>query len=304
MPPLGPRLPSDLSVELAWIPVEEDAAAHEGDAAREPRHAVDVVGCQDDRDAQLAVQTGQQRVELPPRGRVHPARRLVEDQEVRIGHKALRDEHALRLSARQLADAAVPQVADIKEAQHFLRLLAVPSTQSLERLRPGRSAEQDRLEDRRGEIRIRGLRPLRDIPDAPQALRMDGLAEQADGPAGGLLEAEGQGGEDAPALRDQADAALGTAMGRQLVDPGAAERDASGPCRHQAGDRLQQRGLPGPVRPEESEEFLAGDAEIDAVDGADAAWVLDDDVVELDHGLSCIRHGSASDPVGKGHPTS
>ena len=76
------------------------ALAHDIDAIGEAPHDAKVVGDEDDRHAELALQFGQEHQDLRLDGYVERRRRLVGDQDVGIVGQGHRDHDALALAAR------------------------------------------------------------------------------------------------------------------------------------------------------------------------------------------------------------
>src|SRR5581483_5373663 len=58
---------------------------------------------------------------------------------------------------------------------------------------------------------------------------------------------------------------------RQTVQPLAVEPDRAGIGREVPGEEVEQRGLAGPVRPDQGPALARSEAQVDAVDGADPA---------------------------------
>jgi hypothetical protein len=77
---------------------DDPAAIDDGDAVAEHLGLVHVVGREQDRAAVLA-EAAQQVPQLPPRLRVEPGRRLVEEQEVGFAGQRAGEREALLLSA-------------------------------------------------------------------------------------------------------------------------------------------------------------------------------------------------------------
>src|SRR5215813_6296727 len=90
--------------EIVGAPVEDEAAIEAGELGHFLRDDADVVAHQDERHVALAIQVVQQGVEARLRLRIHAARRLVQDQEFRLGDERPGDEHALLLPDRERAD--------------------------------------------------------------------------------------------------------------------------------------------------------------------------------------------------------
>src|SRR5436190_14688869 len=179
-----------MSLEGDRVPVEEQGPAQERDPAGEFRHAVDLVGRQDDRDPEVPVQLNKDEVDSPRRLDVHAARGLIEDQELGLADQRLRDEDSLGLAAGQPADPPAPEVVDVQQRQDLLRLLAFATRHTPERAGPGRPAEEDRLQDRGREIRVSGLGPLGNISETPEAFGTDRATEEPDGTSCWLLQAQ------------------------------------------------------------------------------------------------------------------
>src|SRR4029079_17322735 len=87
--------------ELGGRAVEDDAAADEDDALDESLHGAEFVRDVEDGDAESLVQLAEERAEGLLRVDVDTGGRLVEDEEVRLAGKRLRDERALLLATRE-----------------------------------------------------------------------------------------------------------------------------------------------------------------------------------------------------------
>ena len=80
---------------------------------------------------------------------------------------------------------------------------------------------------------------------------------------------DAQPGEDAPALRHVGDAARHDLVGGAAVEQLALEGDGAGARGHEPGDDAHQRGLAGPVRPDDGDGLAGLDAKADIPEGGE-----------------------------------
>ena len=136
------------------------------DAGRAFRR-VRIVRHHDDRLLVLAIQALQQRQHFRARLRVEVARRLVREQERRIGHDRARDRHALLLSARQLPGivaGAVGEPHDAEGGHHVVAALLLREAREQQR-------QLDVLERRQHGNEVVQLEDEPDVPRAPRRER-------------------------------------------------------------------------------------------------------------------------------------
>ncbi|MDQ0259286.1 hypothetical protein J2W20_001174 [Sinomonas atrocyanea] len=109
------RLPAEVGEPLHR---DQPAFPHDADALGDALDVAEDVGGEEDGAASPGV-LAQQRVELPLDEGVEPARRLVEDEEVRLGHE--REDHGQlpAVAAREGADA--PREVESEPLGHSLR---------------------------------------------------------------------------------------------------------------------------------------------------------------------------------------
>src|SRR5207249_8693144 len=97
-------------------------------------------------------------------------------------------------------------------------------------------------------------------------------------------------------LVDAFDPELARLRGRAQLDALAEEAHAPGARRMEAGDDLDERGLPGAVVADEPHDLVRVDGERDVVEGARRAVVLRDSL-QLHHGRGRVsRHGTSLRP--------
>ena len=95
-----------------------DHAAVQADDARQVRgDPVEVVRREDDRQP-AGVEVVEQVQDLVAQAHVDARRRLVHEQQLGLAEQRARDEHALLLAARQLADVAIGEIADVELREH------------------------------------------------------------------------------------------------------------------------------------------------------------------------------------------
>ena len=82
--------------------LDDLAGVHHGDTVRDARHDAEIVGDEDEGDAELALKIGEEAQNLRLDGHVERRRRLVGDEEVGVAHERHRDHHALAEPARKL----------------------------------------------------------------------------------------------------------------------------------------------------------------------------------------------------------
>ena len=103
------------------------ALAHDIDAVGEAPHDAEIVGDEDDRHAELALQLGQQHQDLRLDGDVERRRRLVGDQDVGVVGERHGDHHALALAARHFVRIGFHPplgIGNMHQPQQLERLLA------------------------------------------------------------------------------------------------------------------------------------------------------------------------------------
>src|ERR671937_2358828 len=114
--------------EFGGRSVEDDLAAHEHDPLNESLDRAELVGDVQDGDVEVAVELLEQRGERLLRLDIDPSRRLVEDEELRIGRQRLRDERALLLSARQGRQPPPRETREINAFDCLTHCLAITTS--------------------------------------------------------------------------------------------------------------------------------------------------------------------------------
>ena len=91
-----------MKTAAAGAALDHLAGIHHRDAVGDARDDAEIVGDQDHRHAELALQVGEQTQDLRLDRDVERGRRLVGDDQVGIAHQRHRDHHALAQPAREL----------------------------------------------------------------------------------------------------------------------------------------------------------------------------------------------------------
>ncbi len=148
--------------------VRHDAAVAEADDARAVLRDLVLVRDDDDRDAALALELLKDLHHLDTGARVEVARRLVREQDRRLGHQRARDRHALLLAARQLIRMMVRAVGEPDRGERRHRLLPSLARRALVAVVEQR--QLDVLDGRRSRQQIEALKhePDRRVPHAGQ----------------------------------------------------------------------------------------------------------------------------------------
>src|SRR5215472_13291866 len=249
---------------------EESAFMHHHNAVRVAEHHVHVVLDDNGRHRTRAHDRGHGIHDLRLLARAHPARRLVEKEELwaqRISHG---DVEQLALALRQAAGrhaalAVEPEAAEDVEGLAANVLVVVRKCRDPCDLALAR-------EDRQRNI-VENAKPVEQIDD----------------------------------LKAASDARLDPFIDRGRGDVLALEQDAAAVRLEMSADQIDQRGLPGAVRAHQREKFALVDGEIHVIAGANVAEPLAEiDRLEKDHeDFSCGRSLSATAeiaptiPVGK-----
>ena len=200
---------------------------------------LDVVLNEDDAEAELLVDAADQLGEVAALVLVHARRRLVQQQELRIGGHG----------AHQLQPALQPvgQVAGV--------LLGV-------------GAEPDQVQQPVGALDVLLLAPDR-TGGAEQGVSK-GVVGSCVEPQGYVLEHRHLG-KQADILESPADAQVAKPVRGDADDGLPVEKDLSAGGRHRPGDQVQQRGLAGSVGADEAKELAPGQGQVDVVHRPDPA---------------------------------
>ena len=204
----------------------DDGSVLQLDRALEPRGDVGVVGRDDEREAELALQRLDQVEHALARVRVEVPGRLVAEQQLRLLRERARDRDALRLAARELGRQVVRLRGEPDELEQLLRC---------ERRLAGEvRGEGDVLE--RGEVRQQ-VRALEDVGDPVRAHRAARRAvERGERPAVPLDDAAGRLDEAAEHVQQRRLARAGAAEQREALARPDLEVDA--------GERVHGRRRP------------------------------------------------------------
>ncbi len=163
--------------------LDEAAVAHDRDPVGDGHRFFLVVGDEDHRRLDLAVDADQFGAHLAAEGRVEAGERFVEQEEVRAADERLGNGDALPLAARKLVDAAVEQAGNVEDARDVLG--ALPD--QVARLAVGLEGEADVLAHVEVRVKRDGLEDHRDVALLGRDVVHQAVAEE-ELAAGGFLQ--------------------------------------------------------------------------------------------------------------------
>src|ERR1041385_5404378 len=214
-----------------------------------------------ERGAALPLPVLDQVPELPPRLRVEPGGRLVEEEELGIGHQRAGERQPLLLAAGELADPGVALLAELHRGEHVVdgTGTAVEAPEELDRLRHGELLGELGLLERDPEALAERARipppGLSEHPDLPRVGRGEAFAdldggglagavgpEEAEALARPDLEVEAVHGDDiavllAEAAEDQGGRGGRAGHPRSIARPDASRLGGAGPATRAASCR-------------------------------------------------------------------
>src|SRR5882672_6519318 len=176
--------------EVARPAVEDQPAVETGELGDLLGHHPDVVAHQDQGHVALAIEMVEQGVEARLGLGVHPAGRLVQDQQLGLGDQRPRDQHPLLLAGRQRADARGRVRGHPHLAEHLRDALAFRAADAPEEAERGQEPGRHHLVDghRQGGIEGGLLRHVAETAPLPERRRR--VTEEADRAALGRQEAQ------------------------------------------------------------------------------------------------------------------